>query len=563
MGKEDANSPRSDRLRIDVAKQQFDIPRWVDSQLAEINDAIALGELGDNALDETLSDAPCIINIQIDKQAGTLVFKQQNTTGMNAAKMKEFVLWGGVHQDPEKIKEHRLGGKLALLYLLSKSHGNLAILSRPPGSPVAYRMEIDNWWKRLTPKDVFPIKTIPEGGGAQEAYTRFELSGLRNEPLGKVWEAVDTLGMTYGELIRARKMQISVREYSQHGKKFEKKDVLPVTIPFRESLFQERTNVPAGDNKSSPRIGLTWGILDTDLKKRDETVRRNHYGIKRVAQIWGDRVYYYYHGRMLQIEPLSSLKLPGYTPRMTFESFALKVDIQSGWTPKTILKTALRATAPETIAIRKKIIHYVAPDIAKIVSESRGEEVSRQYKEKIRIASEGFSTVLSKVFDNNIKDIADMFRLPTEGVMFEGAQTEYDTGSGGSKRGAHLLPGSRAPIERVSPALTKGGERKGKWINPIPELHIASFPDISPEAHLVIDASGKPVIEINYLHPAVFNTLEQRGKTFMTETLRIAAVALFHEKWIKEAPKDSSVYAVGMQKDVANFLKTAKELKII
>lgn len=546
-----------------VAKQRFDIPRWVESELAEIDLTVAVAEIIDNAMDETLPGETCSVFISFDAKSGSITFENKNTQGMDIEKMQEFPLWAGKHTDPDKIKEHRLGGKLAILSLISKETGSVTVTSKPRNSDVAYQMSIDNWWKKLLPDEEFAIETIQYEEPDKLGRTRFELTGVEDIPYN-ITDLADELGVIYGPLIQDEKLSITLRRLPPRGKRYEETQVLPVTIPFKKSLVKLKESVPTGKKGKGPQISVRWGLIDQERKKRDEAARRSIYEAKSVNSIKGDSLYLYYHGRLLSKIPLSSLKIPGHTVKHIFQSFVVSADIVEGWAPKTILKKALSASASETKDIFQKITSLVEDDVSALVKESDSDKVPARYVERAKEASTALASVLNEVFDNNIEEMVETFNLPTRGWEVvslskkpkERKQTSKDP----------TLPGMRAPAKETKEkkAGRKRSVSKPVWINPVPEFKISPFSENSPEAILSIDnETGKPVIELNYTSPSVAFALRQRGRVYVGELLRIGATALYHEKWLQQFSKDSQSYWEGLQKDVAEFLSKASELKII
>src|SRR3989344_3024733 len=160
------------------AKQEYNIGRMLESELSHMDLSIAIFELIDNALDETPAGQTSEIVITFDARDKRIVFENRNTTGMGPDKLKRFVQWGQEHTDPLKLKEHGQGGKLGILFMLSKEKGGLTITSSPPGRSDSYQMGISNWWQNLTPGLDFEINTIrntPEVD--RTGYTQLLLEG--------------------------------------------------------------------------------------------------------------------------------------------------------------------------------------------------------------------------------------------------------------------------------------------------------------------------------------------------------------------------------------------------
>ncbi|KKU25234.1 MAG: hypothetical protein UX88_C0005G0028 [Candidatus Woesebacteria bacterium GW2011_GWC2_47_16] len=548
-----------------VARQRFDIPRWIESNLAELNLKIAVSELIDNALDETLPSQKALITVTFDPRSSRVTFENRETPGMDIAKMKEFPLWGGLHKDPTKIKEHRLGGKLAILFLLSKDKGSLSVTSKLPNTRIIHKMEIPRWWENLSPEIAFPIQTLDAAEIDNLGTTRFELEGVRGELIpSNVVELADELGLIYGPLIQGQRLSIDLMRHLPRGGRLERKQVLPVTVPFDKKLSREKTQVPTGKSGKGPGIDIAWGLLDQEQKRREEQARRGIYETQRVTQIRGDSIYFYYHGRLLRVEPLSTLRIPGHTGKHILQSFAITVDVQKGWAPKTILKTSLSASATETQDILRKVVSLVSPDIALLVKDIGSEGVPERYVEKAKSASTALATVLNDIFDNNPRSIAETFGLPSQkGTVFPSSPSK-ERPKAPTKTTHHSLPGTKTTKTATGAGL-KEAKQKTIWVNPIPEFRISPFPSNSPEAQISIDQeTGKTIIELNYSNPAVSLAFQQtRGKVFIGEVLRIGAATLFHEKWSRLYPKDSTAYAKGVQDDVANLLSAATRLKVI
>src|SRR5574340_1226265 len=155
---------KSDGMEHFTVTQRFDLQRMVESEATEVDLPVAISELIDNSLDQTLKGKPCEIVVTIDARGGKLYFENKNTAGMDKTDFQNFITWGLRHKEGRTYSEHGQGGKLAMVQLLDRSTGNLNIISQAAGSNTFRRMEIINWWQKLEqglPFDVQSESTYP------------------------------------------------------------------------------------------------------------------------------------------------------------------------------------------------------------------------------------------------------------------------------------------------------------------------------------------------------------------------------------------------------------------
>ncbi len=547
--------------------QRFNVREWVKSEQENLNLTRALSELVDNAIDETLNGQKCEISIDFDRHSNRITITNKNTQGMDTKKMDEFVLWGGRHTDERKIKEHRLGGKLAVLYLLSEENGSLNITSQPAGSDISHQLDIPNWWNNLEHEVTFPIKSLQRERVDDQGRTRLTLEGVNLDRMpANIANVADELGLVYGKMITEGRLFIHLQHQSASGKKLTHNDVLPVTVPFREDS-KNQSKVYTG--KDSPKIDVRWGLIDQDRKQQEEAIRKGLYGIDKVVGLKGSSIYLYYYGRLLQIVPVSALGIPGSTDRLSLAPFAVVADITEGTAPKTIVKDALSYAAKQTANVINTIRKLVEADVLTLIKEAPSREIPKKYGRVVAETNVIFTAVLNSLFQNNIARIAETFGLPMHGTVEEEfEETTKDTSKDPRKKGPHALPGSKAtsspsPKEPLSVSHDKKKESQFVWVNPIPDFRVVNFGQEFPHAHLTLDSeTGRSVIEFNHDNPHIQDILEH-NKTSRTTQLFIAAWELYKEYWGKVHEHNSKEYEAAMQKDVTYFIKEAKKLKLI
>jgi len=120
------------------------------------------------------------------------------------------------------------------------------------------------------------------------------------------------------------------------------------------------------------------------------------------------------------------------------------------------------------------------------------------------------------------------------------------------------LPGSIS-----TSGLVKGERRSYKKRDVLPIFELTTFGDEHLEAEAFSPKEGVNIIRINVDNIHVDKIIHMKGTSYTTSMLKIAAWAIFKEKWMRKEGSNSLNYEIGMQKDVSEFMKTAKKLKII
>jgi hypothetical protein len=562
------SSPDEERVT-----QKFNLRHIIESQTAEITPHLAIDEINDNFLDaphpkeEICTD----ITITIDIKNRKIIFDARGTKGMDMAEMNNFATWGNPHNDPKQIREHGLGGKLACLYLIDQNSSQVQITSQAPGSNQMLRLEINNWWQNLNDNQEFPVVKIPSGE-YPEGMTRIELSGVRPERLsGNIARIADELGLTYGPLIiqKIMNLKINLLEPKQVRKIF-----IPALIPtFSKDLFNQQLNVPITD-KSDTRANISWGLIDQNYRTHEQTERRKYLeqssGISYPdpLQIEGNRLYLYYHGRLLSTIPLSQLEIPGYTKRGSIFTFIIVADITSGWAPKNILKSGLNASSSELTGLKNKIIYFTQTDISRLTKDAGPtQEINQQYRSKIHVAQEALNKTLLTVFDGKSDLMISTFHLPQNTVIFQaGSESKPKSPIKFSlptrSRNPSLTPPNRN-LDKNLQVKEVSGEVQN-LIQVVPEITPSlNFPDQKIQAELIVENTGKTVILLNLKHPLVNYWLNQKPGPCTAYLLDLTARILFAEKWKNREPHNSTAFEDGLNRDVDNFLLIAASQGLI
>jgi len=541
-----------------LAVQKFNMKDWIKSERKQIDPSTAASEQIDNFLDERLLGVPVKVVITSDPQSRRVTYTCRGTKGMPIEKMKEYPIWGGEHTDPSKIKEHCLGGKLGIMYYLDENEGRLSITSQPQGSRHVYEMDLGNWWQRLSANEQFPIKDVVKSTVHEAGLTRFELAGVREGCLGNPVDLANKLGQIYGPVIEKGLLEIQIQNISKGGK-VTKIDVLASTIPFLDDQvkFEEVTL------KGGIIVGISWGILDQERKRKDVGTRNGYFSqiansnVEMGTFVQGDHIYYYYQGRLLEVRELGKLKIPGHRDRLSLDSFVVVVNIQEGWVSKTILKSGLSSTAPESKIIDEEVVSLVKDDVAALARD-KDEILELKHSEKIRVANSEFAAVLNSMFGNNSMRLISVLGFLKPGVELSSSKERAQKEALRNK--FRTIPGVNKVTVLEERKRKKGRRETDIYIDPIPEFSVKVFSEIFPPSKFAKDENGKPMIELNYNNPVVRFAFTQRGKIFVNFCLDAGARALFSQKWLIAEPDDPERFLEGVENDVANFMSIASRL---
>lgn len=543
--------------------QHFDLTRMIESSASEVDLPTAMGEIIDNALDQTLPGEPCEVLITLDSREDKIYFENRNTKGMENTDFQSFMTWGLRHEN-SIYGEHGQGGKLAIVQLLEKKTGNLIITSQPANSLYFKRMEVRGWWKKLEQGQLFDVQTSPTQQINNKGFTRIALEGLKENTIPtNLSELADNIGFTYSPLIKGQRLNVLLRRISKSGKFVDSINVVPVEIQFGSDQQFEKKGVPVKQGKM--KFDIQYGMIDAAKKEKDKTIRGNLYQIlpANVFEPDGESIYIFNRGRLHEKIPLSALKI-FRTRRWTFAGFAAFVNITEGKIERTLLKKGLSPSSPDRHLILEKIKTVIEPFIQTISKES-DLAISEKDANKVRDASAKFGTVLLGIFGNQQSKIFEEFFLRRD-IVQESAKENLvpkirPNTVGGILDRDFTLPGIKGQqIQRDHEIKIKRLE------DPIPELRIASFGKDTPVAELTRDVDtgrAKLVIAINYDNPKVKLVLQTRGNLGVAYLLEIAAIAMYQRRWIEISPRDSELFIQGVERDVAKFLKKADELKII
>lgn len=548
--------------------QRFDLKRMIESEATEVDLPVAIAELIDNSLDQTLTGKTCEVVITLDAKDSKLYFENRNTAGMDNTDFQSFMTWGLRHKEGRTYSEHGQGGKLAIVQLLDRDHGNLTIISQPANSISFKRMEIANWWQRLEQGLPFDVHSGISTEKGEKGFTRIELDGLRTDSVpANLTQLAESIGYIYAPLIKDSKLAITLRRISKGGGTVSQVNVLPIEIQFNKQQSFEQKGIPV--KKGAIKFDIKWGLVDATLKESDKNARAAAYNTSALNMMEPETPYIYIRnrGRLHDKVPLSSLKL-FRTGRYALASFAASVNIIEGVVERTMLKRGLSPTSPATALILNRIRDVIAPYIQEI-SKGSDMALSTKDKQKVKVASSKFGAVLLGLFNNQQSKIVEEFFSGPE-FEFQGSSSEKPTAP------THQAPPSReGNISRNVTLPGIRGERvEGKSykvrriVDAIPELRIVdTFGKNVPVAELQRDTEAgrnKLVIGINFQNPEVRRlALQAKGDLGIIYLVKIGAQALYHQKWIEFAPKDSATYKEGVEEDVAKFLQKAEELKLI
>jgi hypothetical protein len=557
--------------------QRFDISQMIESRMSELDLPAALSELIDNAWDER-GPGKLQIGITFDNDSKRFELNINGTTGMDPAKMNEFVVWGGKRQEPDKIGEHRQGGKLATLFL-SNQVSKFIITSHPPNNQSLYKLEIVNWWQKLNEREEFPV-TVSQVPVNPNGHTYMEICGARSDRFpSDLASLADKIGLIYGPLLASEKMKITLRNISDNH--IDDVIVPPVLIQFAEGN-KTINGLPTGHKGNGPKIDVSWGLLDPEKMAKEKTRRANYYKVAldrrfpQTIQADGDKIYFYYSGRLIETTPLSRLGIPGYTSRGLINTFAIQVNIL-GWASKTVLKDRLNVTDPATDAIRRKVVTLVTDYVMNIIRGADPEHIAERYAPKTTDASQKLTQVLEKMFEGNLAKISEVFSLPMRQIIYESDKDNQEKQHQEPKR---RIFGDRKPkvdsvfkkTESHQTEFDSEPKREDKivQISPIPKFVVSpGFPDGNLEASLTVNENEQAVIIMNYRHPLVSYWLKQSSRQFTTYALSVAANLLYSEKWRKiavNAPNQVQciqIYEDGVKSDSDNFFAIAEKLKIL
>ncbi|MFC1625934.1 hypothetical protein ACFL1Q_02750 [Patescibacteria group bacterium] len=533
--------------KVKAIKQKYDIPGIIESIRRDIDLKIALSELVDNAIDETIPGEKTEVIVTFHPDSSTISFVHKNTLGMDPSKMREFLEWGGIYKDDQKIGEHKLGGKLSFLEMCSKEQSKITITSKPPNTSQSHKLQIEDWWNKLDPNVAFFPEVFESSFNEEESHTTFEVRGVRDDFMpSNLGEIAEDLGFRYGVKIQNKNLDIVLLKI--RGKKKERIGVLPITIPFRKPEMGKKV-IELIKNKS--KVQITWGLIDFDIKTQEVKSRKDSYGSTKLSHPLGKRIYYFYQGRLLGEDSLQVLKIPGIDRRI-MDSFVVSADV-SGWLPKTILKTSFSAQEKNKMLVR--IRQIVLKDVTKLIREPEDLKIKDKYLTKTKQATVALVTVLNSMYSNP-NEFARDFGIFTKKINLLPKDAEIHPKETKQKSDG-TLPGVISPRSHTS--------KKEQLKTPtLPEIKITIFEEETPDAILAKDENGKPIILINMKHPFIPIVMERTTeKTFLASMLSIAGFVLYQNKLMDEEFSSHEEYVNSVKEGVAQILIRAKDLKII
>lgn len=542
-------------------RQEYNIARMLESELSHMDLSIAMFELIDNALDETPENESSVVVIHFDERDNRIVFENRNTTGMSPEKLQNFVQWGQEHTDEKKLKEHGQGGKLGILYMLSKDNGSLSITSQGKNEKIAHSMHLENWWKNLAPGREFKVETIESEDKEKYGFTRMTLEGVKKDVIpGKAMlvQLAERIGYTYSFAIHSKKLSVKLRRIGMAGKVAADYNVLPVDVPLERVNIM--TDIPV--EKGNIKLNIALGMVDVKLRTSEAQARKGYYGVEKVMEPQGDRVRIFFREKLIDELELAKFTA-GRSRRIAFYNFAVLVNITHGFVEKTILKTGLSKSSPKTTKIYEAISKTIEPHVTKILRESESVEISTSDKKRVQEANVALNNALLTMYKNDLEKIKGEFNLPTTvAISIEQEKmekTDKKTPPAGTK--IISLPGMYGSRKEA-----KEGKRAKvtRATNPLPTVEMISMGKNYPNASLRKDDVGnKLLVELNFDSPDVKLALRTRGVLGTAQLVRIAVSAMYHEKWLNAYPNNSADYHEGLESDIASFMGKMEELKVL
>lgn len=546
------------------ALQRFNNKNIVLSDLTHMDTSRSIAELIDNGLDDGCKKVVVTFNPYPNtSRTPGLTVEYYGGNGMNSDVLREYVQWAEIKQTPGLIKQWGRGGKLALLYWLGQEDGSVYI-SSTPNTGGRFNLEIENWWQTLKQDHVYKINGDFNTTAPQDSRTIFELINIDRAKIPsnkQIIELANNLGLTYGNLISSGKLELVLRRFGAGGK-LEGLTVKPIRINFVDDQDNDYKSVKVQTKNGPVTLNLAWGHIDIEKKNEDLKERTAVY--KGISKLQDDKleqyeqlsggIYIYNYGRLVGVYPLKKLGL-SRTTSVSFQNFAISANVVSGWLELDLLKTELSLSARSTSQLFPRIAREVRSTMTEIAKRSdSSSSVSKKERKYFKELEDNFGKALLRMFSNK-NQIAKTFGIST-GIYNAPNQTKND----GTKLAENIhVPGSRTSGGQITINERNGQrntERSVNIENPIPKFEIRpDMPNFYPSVELEFTSDGETLIVFNKNHPAIKRAAESKNPNSAMLLTMLAARCFFHQKWVKESGGDAEKYAIGMDEDIARFLR--------
>ncbi len=493
---------------------------------------------------------------------------------MGKLKAIDFFIWGGRHEDPAHFSQHRWGGKAAIASTIAPG-GSLRMVSKPPNSNLRYELTINDWAKEIREKRGVKLEEWADAQPHPTGFTRFEINHAKKLSVSvNAFDLAEELGHTYAPQIRSGELNISL--LVQTGRRLIAiSSIEPVSVPLEVDTIQHSSRrIQLGGNEAT--VSLAWGKIDFKTKNAIDSETEKKYGASPYKHLHlpGEHAYIRYHGRLIQITPISRLKPKGYVySKNTLAPWVLLVDIERGFVQLNKFKNHIDPATEDEL--RKLLATFVEPKIQLLLRAS--ESTKPDYSERLEAASNLLAQTLLRAYGDR-EAVADQFNLPSR----ESAQIETDTGEGqlhnqrlSKKRLRKLrkfnprgLPGTRPepankgrrppPPSQTSTSFVIESVQAAR----LPQFAVSyEFPDASTESILHLPESDSPLILVNPKNAVVEAALNSPTDLGHLVLLRIGAEVLAKAKWNTGSRMSIESFSQAVLNEIAIITEAYRSVK--
>jgi hypothetical protein len=530
-------------------QQEFSMEPLIDALLQSLDTPHAYSELIDNFLDKRLDQTSPHINIQLNRPQRRLLMECRGTSGMNIEEMQNYMRWAQRTTRKEgEIGFFNAGGKAAILWLSDKESSHLTFYSHPANDKYTYKLDITDWWKKLTPGTIFNVEKNLSSQSETKGITRIILDGADKASFAEIASLAEDLGKIYGPLLAKNKLNISLTSVSRG--KARQFDVLPV-LPLLDENAKKTSLAPLEFKGQNLNISVTYGRLSQKLKEEDMTVRQLYYGSE-TKFLGGNMIYVYHHDRLIEEIPIRELKI-GRSDRLSTYSYAVIVQLK-GPVDRTLFKDSLSRKSVQRQKILEKIKGVVEPDI-----QAMGDEESKMPERFARKANE-ISTILKITLDEVMKNPnSPITQTINELSELLGEETSPASAKSSKTSEVTLL------WDKTRKNLPLGGEvqYKAEKTTLLPSVKATYLGVASPPAILETLDDNSLVIVLNASNAMVeFNLNSKGGLSYLALLEKAAEVIAIESLSSKKIDRGQDWYTQ-LHKLTNPILETALRLKII